>query len=392
MPQLPNYQIKEVLRFTAPKYHEGPEPYIYFYAYDPKSQALKRKKIKIAHLGNRQERKKRAPILCQKFMELLSSGWSPWIDDDCPHMTFEEAINAYIKHITRENKNGVLKTSSFETYNSYIKMLRLYNESRKRPIFYISEMTEKFLTDFLDWIYEERGNSCRTYNNYINFLNTVCLFFIKKEILSKNPAEDIPKMKRTQTIKTRNNFSDKDLNLLFDRLDNHDRKFLLACYFTYYCFIRPNELYRIKVKDINIEQQTVFVSSEISKNSLDATVTIPNTVIELIKKLGIMKHGKECYIFGEHFETCKKIGHNKMFGNYWDRFITKDGGLCPEFKGKGYCFYSLKGTGITTMLKEGVPTIIVRDQARHQDITTTEIYTKGRNLKAPAMLKDYKKK
>jgi integrase len=143
------------------------------------------------------------------------------------------------------------------------------------------------------------------------------------------------------------------------------------------------------VGDINIEQQTVFISAEISKNSLDAAVTIPQVVIELINELGIMTHNKDNYVFGEHFATSKKIGHNKMFGNYWDRFINNDSGLCPEFKGKGYCFYSLKGTGITTMLKKGVPSIIVRDQARHQDITTTEIYTKGRNLKAPALLKDY---
>lgn len=385
-------QLQEVLRFTAPKYREGAEPCIYFYAYDPKTQAMKRKRIKISHLGSLKERKRRAPILCQRFMELLSSGWSPWIDDDCPHTGFNEAIEMYVSYISREQRNRTLKESSFKTYNSYIKMLRIYNDSRKKPIVYIYEMTEKFITDFLDWIHYERGNTHRTYNNYINFFNTLCLFFVKKKILSENPAEDIHKMKRTQTMKTRNNFADKDIRTLFSRLENHDRKYLLACYFTYYCFIRPNELYRIKVGDINIEHQTVFISAEISKNSLDATVTIPQVVIELINELGIMKHNKECYIFGEHFETSKKIGHNKMFGNYWDRFIIKDGGLCPEFKGKGYCFYSLKGTGITTMLKEGVPTIIVRDQARHQDITTTEIYTKGRNLKAPALLKDYKKK
>ena len=216
-------QVKEILRFTAPKYREGTEPCIYFYAYDPKSQAMKRKRIKIAHLGNLKERKRRAPILCQKFMELLSSGWSPWIDDDCPHTGFNEAIEMYVTYITREHRNKSLKESSFKTYNSHIKMLRIYNDSRKKPIVYIYEMTEKFISDFLDWIHYERGNTYRTYNNYINFFNTLCIFLVKKKILSENPAEDIHKMKRTQTMKTRNNFTEKDLRTLFQRLEMHDK-------------------------------------------------------------------------------------------------------------------------------------------------------------------------
>jgi len=40
-----------------------------------------------------------------------------------------------------------------------------------------------------------------------------------------------------------------------------------------------------------------------------------------------------------------------------------------------YQFYSLKDTGITNMFHLNIPTIKIRDQARHHDIRITETYT-----------------
>ena len=57
---------------------------------------------------------------------------------------------------------------------------------------------------------------------------------------------------------------------------------------------------------------------------------------------------------------------------------------------KKYQWYSLKDTGITNMLKAGVPTIAVRDQARHHSIIQTEAYTPKEILKANVDIKSVK--
>ena len=54
---------------------------------------------------------------------------------------------------------------------------------------------------------------------------------------------------------------------------------------------------------------------------------------------------------------------------------------------KKYQWYSLKDTGITNLLKAGVPPIAVRDQARHHSITQTEAYTPKEILKANVDIK-----
>lgn len=47
--------------------------------------------------------------------------------------------------------------------------------------------------------------------------------------------------------------------------------------------------------------------------------------------------------------------------------------------GSEYQFYSLKDTGITDLLNSGVPSLSVRDQARHSELATTEKYIEKRS-------------
>jgi len=84
------------------------------------------------------------------------------------------------------------------------------------------------------------------------------------------------------------------------------------------------------------------------------------------------------------------MGNSKQFGRFWERRVVCDGGIYPELGKRGVVFYSFKNSGITDMLARGVPSSVVRDHARHQDLSTTEIYGRGSSLKAPEALKDYK--
>ncbi len=50
-------------------------------------------------------------------------------------------------------------------------------------------------------------------------------------------------------------------------LYENDKKFLLACMMEYYLFIRPEELSHVRLRDISIKDQSVYVSAEVSKNN-----------------------------------------------------------------------------------------------------------------------------
>lgn len=382
-------KTNELIQYTLPRYVDGEDSYIIFYAYYPPTGSMRRKRIKLNYIKTKSMRRKRANEIMVRLVAMLRDGWSPWDDLETDGITvFADALTDYKAHIQHDYNIKLLKESSFNTYTSYLKMLDLYLETHK--IKFLDQFDYNFMTKFLDWILYYRKNTARTYNNYCGFFVTLCEFFIKKKYLAKNPALELKKIPKSRIEKQRDIFTSEDLTELFRRLERHDRKFLLACYFEYYCYIRPGELWRIKVGDVNLREQTLTVSAKISKSSRTDVITIPRIVIELLLDLGVLQKPADNYIFGERFETCSRPGERKMFSHYWERHIVSPRGIFPELKNRRVCFYSLKGTGITNMLENSVPSIVVQRQARHRHLTTTEIYMQTKHNRTSDELTDYR--
>lgn len=156
---------------------------------------------------------------------------------------------------------------------------------------------------------------------------------------------------------------------LHDYLIKKNKHFLLACYILHYCFVRPKEMSKIQISNFSIKKQTIFIPDSISKNKKNACVTLPKKVILLMLDLGIFNNPGDYYLFSDNFQPGKKYKSEKSFRDFWTRYIRKDLKFPPKYK-----FYSLKDTGITSMLKK-YDTITVRDQARHADILMTDTYT-----------------
>ena len=66
--------------YTPPKLHSGKEWFISFYAFDPLSGQLKRKRIKLNSIKSVKERRNYANDLMNRLSQQLSLGWNPWIE------------------------------------------------------------------------------------------------------------------------------------------------------------------------------------------------------------------------------------------------------------------------------------------------------------------------
>ena len=73
-------------------------------------------------------------------------------------------------------------------------------------------------------------------------------------------------------------------------LNKVDKPFFLACMMQYYTLIRPGEMSNLKIGDISIKDQSIFVSKEISKNRKDAAVGLNAMIIKLMLDLGTFKY------------------------------------------------------------------------------------------------------
>lgn len=368
--------VGTVLQFEPPVYRENPRGcYIEFRAFDPERGEMRRKRIKINRIEGLLARRKYAKGVIARITEQLNRGWNPWIAKDTSTLlTFSDGLTRYENYIEKMNADGLYRKETYAGYKSYVKILKEYVD-KVNPIYYMYQFDRNFCVKFLDYVFIERDNGAQTRNNYLGFLKTFSGFLVEKGFLQVRPTEGIAPISKRLYKKGRTVIPLDVVGKIADYCAMHEKHFLLACYLLYYCFIRPVEMTRLKIKHINVKDSTIFIPGECSKNHQDQTVTLPKKVLLYAIEIGVISAPKDYYIFSYNLSPGKEQIDPKHFRDHWDN-VRKALKLKPEWK-----FYSLKDTGITEMCDNNMATIAVRDQARHSSLAITDIYTRH-NAKA----------
>ncbi len=376
--------LNSIKSYSPPQLHCGIEWYISFYAFDPVSAKMKRKRIKLNSIKNQTERRKYAKLLINRLSEQLAKGWNPWIEatDRNAYLTFEEVINRYRAFLDKMYRDQVYRKETFIGYTSNIRNLEEWNAKRKPPITYIYQFDRDFCVEFLEEIFITRDNSTFTRDNYLRFLGIFSKWCIGHGLMKSNPVETISSFSKTTKKKSRTVIAPSDMNRLNDYLKSVDKHYLLASYILYYCFIRPKEMSYLQLHHFSLAKQTVFVPDTISKNKKDGVITLPKKVIMLMLDLKIFDSPGNYYLFSNGFRPGSEYRSEKQFRDRWAK-IRK-----ILFFPDKYKFYSLKDTGITNMLRH-YDVLSVRDQARHSSILMTDIYTPHDIQKANELIVNY---
>ena len=362
--------ISDIISYTLPKLHTGKTWYIDFKCFDPLEQKMKRKKYMLDGIEKITIRKKRAAEIIASLTNRLLTGWNPWADtsNSRQYTLFTDVIKLYLKYLNKLASTKSIKENTLLDYQKRIKVLTEYNEKRFPAIIYIYQFDQLFASDFLDYILIDRDSSARTRNNYRTWLSSFSSWLLEKQYIDRSPVEKIKSL--TAEEKKRDALSTKDLGKLRKYLKEHNPHFLLLCQFEYYTFIRPDELTNIKLKDISLKEQKVFIASSISKNRKDGMVGLNDELIKSMIDLNIFSFDGDCYLFGPKFKPSDKKASTKIYRSYFNKIRSEL--KFPE----SYQFYSLKDSGIRDLANaEGI--VIARDQARHADISTTNKYLKG---------------
>ena len=362
--------VSQIIQYTPPVYKENKAgSYIEFTAFDPARGKMRRKTIKINRVKGVLNRRKYAKEYINRLNIQFQKGWNPWIEGSGGDLaTFEEGIGRYETHVEKMMSNGLFRKDTYVGYKSYIKILREFIKTR-RPTHYMYQFDRTFCNEFLDWVFIDRNNGAQTRNNYLGFLKVFSGFLVEKGYLQSRPTEGISSISKRLYKKSRTVIPNEVIGELADYCKLHERHFLLACYLLYYCFIRPVEMTRLRVRDFNLKAGTVTIPAECSKNHKEQSVTLPKKVLLYAVELGVFSAPSDNFVFSYNLKPGPIEVDPKHFRDHWDN-LRKPLKLRSEWK-----FYSLKDTGITAMLKAKMPAIDVRDQARHSSLAITEIYT-----------------
>ncbi len=367
--------IIPMVAFKPAELRIGTDWLIVYYAKDPQSDKLVRFRNRVPKMSNKKERLRFAQKMIDTLNEQLYSGWSPYMGNLTEVKTIDYCFDYYLKTLSKELSDGVKRKSTYNNYKYFITAFTEYLSIYQKNVKFISDISTLICDHFLDRIYIEKEKSARTYNFYLMCMRTFFNFCFSKGFIKESPVKNT----KTKSIKekTRVVLNEKEKAKLA-LLKEENFHFYVFCMTTYYCFIRPNELKKLKVENVNIEKNYITIPSSISKNRKTENVTIPNIFIEELKE-HIGKASKDLFLFGKKFVPGKQAVTNLFY--HWEK-VRKEYHFRKEVQ-----FYSLKDTGITDMLNAGVPAIKVRDQARHSDLSITEIYT-ARNNSADETVKN----
>jgi len=351
-----------IRHYTYPKLHQGKDWYVDFLSFDPVEGRLKRKKYMIPASLSKTEKRKRGAEMVGMLTTNLQRGWNPWAGNQNSrgYTTVDECLDLYMKYVMKKTR---IKTQ--QAYRSRVNMLKKFIDTRAFPIRYIYQYDEAFITEYLDWLYLDHEVSETTRNNYRDWCYGFGEWLSARRFIANNPAAKIPLLREKE--KKRKDLTAKMISQMEEYLMDTNRYFLLACYMEYYTFIRPTELSYLKIKDINIKEQSVMVYGEHSKNKRDSKVGLNKKIIMFMIDLGVLNAPGDYYLFGKRFRPSPDRFGPDQFNREWKR-------MRKELKWSDvYQFYSLKDSGIRD-LANSAGVVVARDQARHQDVTTTNRY------------------
>ena len=365
-------QNPELITFTYPTLTKGKSWFINFMAYDKELCKMRRKRIKLNHIKDVKQRARYAANLIRILMNKLDEGWNPWDEPDVikpERHSILDVFSTYLEYISHSLAKGTLRKDSEKSYRSYLKVFQEWITDKAA---YMDEIKMSTITEFLDYIYIEKENSSTTRNNYLVWLGNFFEWALQHGFVREKPTAGIKSLPKPKG-KNRTIIDDRSLTKLHEYCNENNPHYLLAVQLILYCFIRPKELSMLRIQDINLKQGTITIPSEVSKNHSTASVTLPVKVIHHMLDLDIFRHPGQYYIFSESFMPGKSYRPPKSLSDYWHYHIVPDLHFPKEYK-----LYSLKDTGITKLLHKIDP-LSVRDQARHSDISITNIYAQHDN-------------
>ena len=341
---------------------------VVYYAKHPINHEFERFRVTVPKLKSRKEQIKHGKKIELEINKKLDSGWLPYYSNKKTNefKTFEFCATKLIEQTRKEVEKNDKRPDTLRAYTSYLNMINTYVKQKNIKLNLVFEFNFDFAIDYLDWIYFERENSARTFNNHLQFMTTFVKFCIRHGYLKEDFTNHIQQKDKGEKI--RKIIPSNEKEILKTILIENPNYFAL-CMLTYFCFVRRTEITKLKVSDVNLQAGYIVLSSQISKNKKTESVTIPNNYLPILAN-HIADANSNDYLFSSNNFGPGIIQLDpKKISDTW-AIIRAKNNIAKESQ-----FYSLKDTGITDLLETGMPAIKVRDQARHHDLRITESYT-----------------
>lgn len=372
------HDLEHTTQFSEPKIFDADGDltkrwYVYFSYRNPETGKLQRMKNiygKTNRFKTKTERYTALNLYRKRLLKLLKEGYSPFQDNtelhknkqnpktvqpnnikiEQPESLVEEASiikpksandlvsvkEAFDKAILL--KTNIVSTTTLSDYKSRINQFQKWLLNHYNMVAHINQINKKMVVEFLNHV--QLSTSPRNRNNYRTVLSSIFQVLEDNEIITKNFISQIKAIRSKP--KRHKTYSPKEQESIFDYLEKNDKLLLLYIKFISYNMLRPIEVCRLRVKDIDIEERKLRFQA---KNKVLKTKIIPDILIKELPDLTSLEINDLLFTpdgiggkwdaklvnrrdhFSKRFKTVikDKFGYNENYGLYSFRhtFITK---------------------------------------------------------------------
>jgi integrase len=350
------------------------EWFVYYSYRDPESKKLKRQSHIKAGANRFKSRRGRLTVLktLQRNLGLLlENGFNPYEDNTTNKERFlgkkpevaesidtvtaqpatttnnQQQVEKLEMSISEAFKFGLdikkreLNSNSYHGYSSHINRFEKWLTEKELHNNGISTITKTLVMEYLNSLL--KVSSTRNRNNYRSSISSLFTTLEDNELIKDNFVKKIKNLKTTpERNKTYTPTMQKDI---YDYMQEKDPLLLLFVQFVSYNLLRPIEVCRLRIEDIDIKDKKLYVKA---KNKAVKIKIIPDHLLKEIPDLSELD--KKLYLF-----TPEKIGGQWQANetNRRDHFSKRFKEVKEHFKlGVNYGMYSFRHTFITKLYQE----------------------------------------
>lgn len=367
LPLKPNFSIPKIINYEGDLSKRW---YVYYSFRDPSNGKLKRMNPIYAGANRFKTKRARTAVLQahQKILiQLLQQGYNPFMDNTHFYKKLvQNKMRQEMEHMHRpatplqvpmndggmpikkamayviKQKVGRIAKSDESSYVGKLKDFEKWMRKNNPKIKTITSVTKRMVIGYLNDTLDRTSPTTR--NNYKTDLRSAFQLLEDHDIITKNVVAGIPMLKSLP--RRHKAYSDDQRKAIFKHLEEHDKILLLFIKFVSYNLLRPIEVCRLRLKDIDFGGQKLQFQA---KNKPLKVKIIPDILFEEIKHLADLDG--DLFLF-----TPKAIGGawNAQLSNRRNHFSHRFRVVVKrhfEF-GADYTMYSFRHTFITKLCNE----------------------------------------
>lgn len=340
-----------------------------YYAYNPIKKDLDRKRFRLNNLRAKTSAaqfKMQVAEIVRTINNRLAGGWTPFGESENSryYTSIADVMQMYIAEKTRE-----LRPDSMRSYRSFCNIFGQWCD-KNVPKIQCTLFNKVLAVKYMDYYYNDRNASGKTYNNHLKMARAFFAWAKEKCYCKENPFE-LMKTKKEEKKKRILIPADtrKQIKSYFE-----DKKpaYIAVMELVYTSLLRPTEICRIQIKQIDLQNGTIYMPPDKTKNGNERYAFLSEELCERLRQQ-IAGKQKDMYLFGTGYIPKKDPISSKMLRKDWDK-MRKALQLPDEMQ-----LYSLRDTGINNMLLAGIDPLTVMQAADHHDLAMTTRYANHAN-------------